>query len=153
APVSHSSHGATPFGFAIDKRDHMIVSEAHGGPNNSSALSSYDVKETGDLALITGSAPTNQLAACWVVITRNGKLAFTSDTASGVITGFQLARDGGLTILNAQGVSAKTGTGSAPTDLALSQNSRFLFSLNSGVGNVAGWRIAEDGFLIFTGLA
>lgn len=153
APVSHSSHGATPFGFAIDKRDHMIVSEAHGGPNSSSALSSYEVEEDGGLRLITGSAPTNQLAACWVVITQNDKLAFTSDTASGVITGFQLGRDGGLTILNAQGVSARTGSGSSPTDLALSENSRFLFSLNPGAGNIAGWRIAEDGSLLFTGVA
>ena len=153
SPVSHSSHGATPFGFAIDRRDHMIVSEAHGGPNNSSALSSYDVEENGNLGLITGSAPTNQLAACWVVITQNDRLAFTSDTASGVITGFRVSRDGSLTILNAQGVSAKTGPGSTPTDLALSENSRFLFSLNPGVGNIAGWRIAEDGSLVFTGVA
>ena len=104
----------------------MIVSEAHGGPNNSSALSSYDVEENGGLRLITGSAPTNQLAACWVVITQNDKLAFTSDTASGVITGFQVARDGGLTILNAQGVSAKTGLGSTPTDPAQSALSSTL---------------------------
>ena len=152
SPVSHLSHGATPFGFAIDQRDHMIVSEAHGGPNNSSALSSYDIEENGDLPLITGSAATNQLAACWVVITKNDKLAFTSDTGSGVITGFEVARDGSLTIINPQGVSAKTGPGSAPTDLALSENSRFLFSLNPGVANIVGWRIAGDGSLIFTGV-
>ena len=151
-PVSHPSNGATPFGFAIDQRDHMIVSEAHGGPSNSSALSSYDI-ENGDLRLITGSAPTNQLAACWVVITQNDKLAFTSDTASGVISGFQVGRDGSLTILNAQGVNATTGTGSTPTDLGLSGNSRFLFALNPGATNIAGWRIAEDGSLTFTGVA
>lgn len=153
SPVSHSSHGATPFGFAIDRRDHMIVSEAHGGPSNSSALSSYDVEENGELRLITGSAPTNQDAACWVVITQSDKLTFTSDTGSGVITGFQVGRDGGLTILNPQGVSAQTGAGSTPTDLALSENSRFLFSLNPGAANIAGWRIAEDGSLAFTGVA
>jgi 6-phosphogluconolactonase (cycloisomerase 2 family) len=153
APVAHLSHGATPFGFAIDRRDHLVVSEAHGGPNNSSALSSYDVEESGDLRLTTGSAPTHQLAACWVVITANDKFAFTSNTASGTITGFQVQRNGGLAILNAQGVSANTGSGSTPTDLALSENSRFLFSLNPGAGNVAGWRIAEDGSLTFTGAA
>lgn len=131
----------------------MIVSEAHGGPSNSSALSSYDVEENGELRLITGSAPTNQDAACWVVITQSDKLTFTSDTGSGVITGFQVGRDGGLTILNPQGVSAQTGAGSTPTDLALSENSRFLFSLNPGAANIAGWRIAEDGSLAFTGVA
>jgi 6-phosphogluconolactonase len=151
APVSHSSNGATPFGFSFDKRNHVVISEAHGGPNNSSALSSYDVDENGDLRLVTGSAPTHQNAACWVVITRNGKFAFTSDTASSVITGFQVARDGGLTILNADGRSATLPAGSAPTDLALSENSRFLFSLNPGAGTIAGWRISVDGSLAFTG--
>jgi 6-phosphogluconolactonase (cycloisomerase 2 family) len=152
-PVSHLSHGVTPFGFAVDKRNHAVVSEAHGGPAGSSALSSYDVGEDDGLRLITGSAPTHQGAACWVVITTNDKFAFTSDTASGVITGFGLSRDGVLTILNAQGVSASTGTGSTPTDLALSESSRFLFSLNPGAGTIAGWRIGSDGALAFTGTA
>src|SRR5215470_17549348 len=153
APVAHVSNGATPFGFAVDQRDHLVVSEAHGGPNGASALSSYDIHEEGGLRLITGSAPTHQGAACWVVITQNDKFAYTSDTASGVITGFSLSRDGSLTILDAQGVSAVTGAGSTPTDLALSENSRFLFSLNLGAGTVAGWRIGSDGALTFTGVA
>ena len=153
APVSHASNGATPFGFAVDQRDHLVVSEAHGGPNGTSALSSYDVDQEGVLQLITGSAPTHQGAACWVVITQNDKFAFTSDTASGVITGFSLSRDGSLTILDPQGVSASTGAGSSPTDLALSENSEFLFSLNPGSGTIAGWRIGLDGALAFTGTA
>jgi 6-phosphogluconolactonase (cycloisomerase 2 family) len=150
-PVSHPSTGATPFGFAVDRLDHLVVSEAHGGPNNTSALSSYSVGENGSLVVITGSTPTHELAACWVVITEDDKFAFTSDTASGVITGFGLSHDGSLAILDPQGVSARTGPGSTPTDLALSENSRFLFSLNPGSGTVAGWRIGPDGGLSFTG--
>jgi 6-phosphogluconolactonase (cycloisomerase 2 family) len=151
APVAHVSNGATPFGFAVDQRDHVVVSEAHGGPGGTSALSSYEVDEEGGLRLITGSAATHQQAACWVVITQNDKFTYTSDTASGVITGFSLARDGSLTILDATGASAVTGAGSTPTDLALSENSRFLFSLNPGSGLIAGWRIGSDGTLVFTG--
>jgi 6-phosphogluconolactonase (cycloisomerase 2 family) len=153
APVAHVSNGATPFGFAVDQRDQLVVSEAHGGPNGTSALSSYDVDEEGGMRLTTGSAPTHQGAACWVVITQNDKFTYTSDTASGVITGFSLSRDGSLTILDAQGVSARTGIGSTPTDLALSENSRFLFSLNPGAGTITGWRIGSDGALAFTGVA
>jgi len=37
--------------------------------------------------------------------------------------------------------------------LALSENSRFVFSLNPGAGTVAGWRIGSDGALTFTGVA
>ena len=151
APVAHASNGATPFGFAVDQRDHLVVSEAHGGPNGTSALSSYDVDEEGDVRLISGSVPTHQGAACWVVITENERFAFTSDTASGVITGFSLSRDGSLATLDPQGVSARPG--STPTDLALSENSRFLFALNTGSGTIAGWRIKSDGALAFTGAA
>jgi len=151
APVAHVSNGATPFGFAVDQRDHVVVSDAHGGPSGTSALSSYEVNDGGSLQLIAGPIGTNQLAACWVVITQNDKFTFTSDTASGVITGFSLARDGSLTLLDSQGVSARTGAGSTPTDLALSENSRFLFSLNPGAGTIAGWRIGSDGALVFTG--
>jgi 6-phosphogluconolactonase (cycloisomerase 2 family) len=151
APVAHVSNGATPFGFAVDRRDHVVVSDAHGGPGGTSALSSYEVNDDGNLQIITGPIGTNQLAACWVVITKNDKFTFTSDTASGVITGYSLARDGSLTLLDSQGVSARTGAGSTPTDLALSENSRFLFSLNPGTGTIAGWRIGSDGALVFTG--
>jgi 6-phosphogluconolactonase (cycloisomerase 2 family) len=151
APVAHASGGATPFGFAVDQRDHVVVSDAHGGPSGTSALSSYEVNDDGSLWLITGPIGTNHLAACWVVITQNDKFTYTSDTGSGVITGFSLGRDGSLTLLDSQGVSARTGTGSTPTDLALSENSRFLFSLNGGVGAIAGWRIESDGALVFTG--
>jgi 6-phosphogluconolactonase len=153
SPVAHASNGATPFGFAVDRRDRLVVTEAHGGPNGTSALSSYDVDEEGSLRLITGSAPTHQGAACWVVITENDKFAYASDTATGVVTGFSLSRDGTLATLDPQGVSARTGPGSTPTDLALSESSRFLFSLNSGSGMIAGWQIGSDGALAFTGAA
>ena len=153
ASVSHASNGATPFGFAVDQRDHVVVSDAHGGPGGTSALSSYEVNDDGGLRLIAGPVGTNELAACWVVITQNDKFTYTSDTASGVITGFSLARDGSLTILDSQGVSARTRAGSTPTDLALSENSRFLLSLNPGAGTIAGWRIGSDGSLVFTGAA
>lgn len=151
SPVSHPSNGATPFGFAFTGRDELIVSEAHGISNAISSLSSYDVGEDGDLNLVTASASTEQAAACWVVITENGKFAYAADTGGGVITGFRVARDGSLSLLNPQGVSANVGSGSAPADLAFSEDSRFLFSVNSGNGTIAGWRVASDGSLIFTG--
>src|SRR5206468_4762317 len=56
-PVAHTSNGMTPFGFAFDKRGHLIVSEAFGGAAGASALSSYDFDDAADpLEVITGSA-------------------------------------------------------------------------------------------------
>ena len=83
-PNVQVSNGMTPFGFAFDRRDHLIVSEAFGGAANASALSSYEV-DGGiyPLEVVSGSVATHQTAACWVVVSRNGRFAYTTNTGSG----------------------------------------------------------------------
>jgi 6-phosphogluconolactonase (cycloisomerase 2 family) len=148
-PVVRDSIGQTPFGFAFDRRDHLIVSEAFGGQPNRSALSSYDIEEhRNTLQTITASAGDQQTAACWVVVTRNGRYAYTSNTGSGSISGYSVDRHGRLALLNADG---KTGiTGAGPTDMALSRNSKFLYAITPATGEVAAFRVQADGSL--TGL-
>jgi 6-phosphogluconolactonase len=145
-PVVRDSNGMTPFGFAFDRRGHLIVSEAFGGAPNKSALSSYDIDDTA-LNLISGSVGTTQTAACWVVVTRNNRYAYTTNTGSGTVSGYRVARDGKLRLLDADGRTAVTGAGSAPTDAALTQNSRFLYVLNSAIGTVSGFRVEANGSL------
>jgi 6-phosphogluconolactonase len=145
-PVVRDSNGMTPFGFAFDRRGHLIVSEAFGGAPNKSALSSYDIDGTA-LNLISGSVGTTQTAACWVVTTRNNRYAYTTNTGSGTVSGYRLARNGKLSLLNADGRTAVIGAGSAPTDAALTQNSRFLYVLNSAIGTVSGFRVEANGSL------
>src|SRR5206468_10833732 len=105
------------------------------------------VNADGTLHLVSPSVPTHQTAACWVVVTDNGRFAYTSNTGSGSISGYAIDEDGGLTLLNADGRTADTGAGSAPTDLALSENGRLLFSLNSGTGSVSAFTIHASGRL------
>jgi 6-phosphogluconolactonase len=142
-PVVGDSVGPTPFGFAFDKRDHLIVSEAFGGAAGQSALSSYNVASEGALETISASVHTGQSAACWVVTTGNGRFAFTSNTGSGSISAYEVGSDGSLTLL-ADGVSALTGA--SPTDLAASDNS--LFVLNSGAHTIGAYRVHHDGSLV-----
>ncbi len=148
APVVNASVGPTPFGFAFDKRNHLIVSEAFGGAVGQSALSSYDVASGGALETISGSVHTGQSAACWVVTTENGRFAYTTNTGSGNISAYAVSHDGSLALLD-DGVSALTGAG--PTDLALSENS--LFVLNSAGHTVGAYRVQSDGSLTATGVA
>jgi len=110
-------------------------------------MSSYRVTADGTLHLVSPSVPTHQTAACWVVVTEDGRFAYTSNTGSGSISGYAIEDDGALTLLNADGRTADTGTGSAPTDLALSENGRFLFVLDSGTHNVGAFRIRSNGQL------
>src|SRR5215204_5614400 len=56
-PISNPSAGLTPFGFAFDQRNHLIVSEAFGGAPNASAVSSYTATLSGTLDVVSGSVP------------------------------------------------------------------------------------------------
>lgn len=148
-PTVQPSVGATPFGFAFSQRGVLVVSEAFGGAPDASALSSYHVSAGGVLSVVSPSVGTTETAACWVVITRTGRFAYTSNTGSGTITGYAIGSDGSLAVLDADGVTATTGAG--PIDLALSGNSRFLYSLDSGSGTISAFRVEGDGSL--TGIA
>src|SRR5919109_1447802 len=74
---SQPSAGETPFGFAFDNRGNLIVSEAFDGAENASALSSYSVGSDGAIAPISPVVRTEQTAACWVVVTDDGRFAYT----------------------------------------------------------------------------
>ena len=54
APIDNASNGMTPFGFAFNNADTLVVSEAFGGAPNQSAASSYDAAENGTLSVISG---------------------------------------------------------------------------------------------------
>lgn len=146
-PQVQSSQGATPFGFAFGHRRQLFVSEAFGAAPDASAMSSYRVRADVTLDVVSPSVPTHQTAACWVVVTESGRFAYTSNTGSGSISGYGIDDDGALTLLNADGRTADTGAGSAPTDLALSENGRFLFVLDSATHNIGVFRIRANGQL------
>ena len=142
-PVSHPSSGAVPFGFDFASDDTLVVSEASGG------ASSYEVDDDGSLQLRTGSLSDHQTAACWAVATENGAYAYLANAGSGSISGYRVARNGSLTLLNADGMTGVTGAGSHPTDEALSAGSKYLYVLltpNSGT-SIAGFAVGDDGSL------
>ncbi len=146
-PNPQASAGATPFGFAFDKRGRLLVSEAFGGAPGASALSSYDLwGRSGVLSLITGSAATHQTAACWVVTTRNGRYAYVTNTGSASVSGYSIARDGSLALLTPGGITGVTGGG--PIDMALSRDSHDLYTLDGAAHGLSSFRVQADGSLV-----
>ncbi|HXT40116.1 MAG TPA: beta-propeller fold lactonase family protein [Candidatus Angelobacter sp.] len=139
------SSGQTPFGFALRGHD-LIVSEAFGGAAGASAASSYDLDDDGNLEVVSPSVPTTESSACWVAVTDDGRFAYTANTGSGTISGFRIASDGSLNLLNADGVTGITGTGSSPADMTLSTGSRFLYVRN-GNGTISAFLVKADGSL------
>jgi len=144
-PVGRPSNGPTPFGFAFDGRGHALVSEAGGGPGGTSAVSSYGVGPGGSLSPISPSVPNNQHATCWVTVTKNGRFAYTANTGSGTVSGYRVAHDGSIALLDPSGVTAQAGA--APSDAAQSESSRGLFVLSQGSGTIEAYRIHGDGSL------
>jgi 6-phosphogluconolactonase (cycloisomerase 2 family) len=146
-PTVVPSAGQEPFGFAFGERNQVIVSDAFGGAANAGAVSSYAVADEGALRTITAVASDKQTAPCWVVLTRGGRFAYTTNTGSETVSGYSVAFNGALRLLSADGQTANTGSGSTPLNAAISNDNRFLFVLTPGSGNVQGFAISLDGSL------
>ena len=140
------SAGETPFGFAF-RHNTLIVSEAFGGAKDASAVSSYDLANDGSIQVISPSVATTETAACWIVVTGNGRFAYASNTGSGTLSGYRVSLDGSISLLDPDGVTGVTGDDSSPIDMALSVHSRFLYTLNSGNGTISAFHVNGNGSL------
>ncbi|MEZ0470179.1 lactonase family protein [Luteimonas salinilitoris] len=139
------SPAPTPFGFAFGRRDQMLVSEAAGGAAAASTLTSWQLRADGSASPITAAVPSQQTAACWVAVTRDGRYAYVANTGSNNLSTYVVDEDGAASLADA--IAAQTGAGSAPADLALDRGSRFLYALNPGTGSISAFRVGTDGAL------
>jgi 6-phosphogluconolactonase (cycloisomerase 2 family) len=146
-PIVVPSAGAVPFGFGFTRRDVLVVSEAGGGPSGTSAVSSYAL-DHGALEVVSPSIPNYQRAACWLVVTRDGRFAYVANTASGDLSSYRIDRHGALTVA---AEVAGTLPGGKPLDLALASRDHFLFALDAGNHAIAAFARGEDGGLVALG--
>jgi 6-phosphogluconolactonase len=142
--VSSPSAGATPFGFQFDSLGRAFVSEAAG------SASSYAVDVSG-AHTISGAVVTHQAAPCWLVVSPDGRFAYTANAGSGTISGFSIAPDGSIALLTASGATGSFGAGSHPLDEALSSDGRYLYVLVDGHHTIGGFRVNADGSLTALG--
>jgi 6-phosphogluconolactonase (cycloisomerase 2 family) len=139
-PFLTPSEGPTPFGFAVGSRNTVLVSEAGAG----GGASTYRVKRD-RLTPVSSAIMTGQRAACWAVITPDGRFGYVTNAGTGNISGFAIGRDGSATLLNPAGVSAVTGGN--PTDMAISDDGRFLYARVANLAAIAVFRVNRDGSL------
>lgn len=141
---SITSSSTTPFGFAAAGNGNVFVSEAVGGAPGASVLSSYHISNNGAISLINGSVGAGQSAACWVVITNNGKYAYTTNTASNNLTNFNVnTNTGSISVNTAIAATSQMG----PIDADLSNNSKYLYVLNAGSHSISAYSVANNGSL------
>jgi 6-phosphogluconolactonase len=139
-PFVTSSAGPTPFGFASGARNILFVSEAGAG----GGASTYRVSGTA-LDAVSSAIMTGQRAACWAVMTPNGRFGYVTNAGTGNISGFAIAPDGSAALLNLDGVTAVTGGN--PTDMAVSLDGRYLYARVANLSSIAVFGIGADGSL------
>ena len=94
---------------------------------------------------ISGKVPTEQTAACWLVLTHDGRYVYTANAGSASISGFRVHSNGSLELLGNPGLPAKTGM--HPADMAFSHDGHALLSLNNGDGTISAFCVDSDGSL------
>lgn len=143
APVTNASSGSTPFGFAFDRKDALIISEAAGGPSGTSAVSSYTINSDGTLTTVSPSVPDTGLAACWLVVTGNDRFAYTDNAHGGTVSSYTARPDGSLALLQASAATTAAGN----LDMALTRNSQLLYIFVHGSNSIEGFTVNPDGSL------
>ena len=91
--------------------------------------------------------PTTQTAACWTAVTPNGRYVYVTNTGSGSISGYRVDFEGAIALLNDDGRTGDTGSGSTPIDVVITDSGRYLYNLNSGTHTIGAFRIQSDGSL------
>jgi 6-phosphogluconolactonase (cycloisomerase 2 family) len=133
------SVGATPFGFSFTSSGKLAVSEA--GP---SAVSTYAITDDG-LRTLSGSVGNTEAAACWVVVTDDGRFVYTGNGGgSQSVSGYHLDRHGALGLFSDGGKTASAPAG--VSDIALSADNRFLYA-RLGDGTVGAFAVGRTGTL------
>lgn len=143
--TSYPSAGETPFGFDFGHNNLFVVSEAAGGAEGASTLTSYRLEADGSITVLDGPDSTGQSAACWVVLTNNAKYAYATNTGSANITGVSLDPHGTIELLDEDGIAAESEEG--PIDAALSRNSKILYVLNGESNSITIYSVDNRGGL------
>ncbi|MFB9313802.1 lactonase family protein [Nocardioides plantarum] len=151
--------GNGPFGFTFTPQGLLLSTEQNGGYANpgGGGAAVYDV-DGGQLSPLGETVGNNQTDTCWIVVTHDQRFAFTSSPfEGGAISTYSLSSGGALTLAHPS-ATAKDGVDvidnvvtNGVTDLALSQDSRFLYQLNSFEGLLYSFRVESDGRLTHLG--
>jgi 6-phosphogluconolactonase (cycloisomerase 2 family) len=122
--------GQTPLGFAFGAHNLLVVTYPDNDRPNLGSAGTYRTASNGTLTPVDLKA-TGQTATCWVVITRNHKYAFMSNTLSVSLSAYRIGSGGGLKSVHNNPPARVQG---APVELALSRDSKFLYAANVDPG-------------------
>ncbi len=137
---SHASSGVRPFGFAMGLRDQVFVTETGG-----SAVSSYLLDEDGSLWPLSPSVASTEAGTCWVVVSKDGRFAYATNTGSGTISAFDIDFYGTIDLADA--IAARISKNATPLDLAITNDGQNLYALDPTTKTVSAYQVKNTGRL------
>jgi 6-phosphogluconolactonase len=123
-PTVTPSGVQTPFGFDL-KKNQLFVTDDFNDAKGEGALSSWLVKNDGNLQLVSSVVPANETGACWVKVSQDDRFAYVSDTVSSTEAVYTIDSETGSVTLDDAFPSLV-----GPTELDFSSDGRFLYVLN-----------------------
>ena len=139
-PSISNSAGVTPFGFDFNERGVRWFPRRPAAPCLRTMCQPAEPMRSAPWPLLP------RPRRCWVVITRNGKIAYTTNAGSDSVSSFSISKSGLLTLIEAR--AGETGPGGHPTDMALNLGSRFLFVLAGGTRTIEAYPVSAHGGLV-----
>ena len=128
APIANQTSGNGPFGFTFTQTGKLLETENFGGAPGQGSAASYEIGRDGTLTPISGSVFNMRSDTCWIVLTDDGKYAYSTNAMSNDISSYRVDPDGSMTLL--QSIAGPADDLPAPpavsADLSLSANSKFL---------------------------
>lgn len=146
---TYTTAGTTPSGFVFGNNNNFLVSEAGGGQDNASTVSTYHVTDYGKVSLVDGPFTTNATAGGRVVMDKNKQRIFTSNTTSNNISSLNVSYSGKLSAANN---GTNTVAMSGPMDAAMDKDSEYLYVLTKGSKGVLTYKAGTNGELTQIGM-
>ena len=147
---TYASTGSGPFGFAFAHNNVLVGAYTANDAPGEAGAGSYMVTPAGDVNPLSPAVNDRGTGSTWLVVTGSGQLAFTTNTVSGTISSYSVSRESGKLSLSRPVAAALRGEESGslfPSDMALSNSSRFLYVRNGANGTVSGFLVHEGGSL------
>jgi 6-phosphogluconolactonase (cycloisomerase 2 family) len=144
--VTRPSAVPVPFGFSFGDRDYVFITEANPGGRGVIAVYRVD-RGTGAVSDLVDLLEAGA-ATCWAVLSNDQTVGYATNTGSDSLTLFKINFNGTIEPFFQYNPDREIFTGSGPLDLVLTQNNRFLFTLNSGDDEIRAFYVLPRGNII-----
>jgi 6-phosphogluconolactonase (cycloisomerase 2 family) len=137
---AHATGASGDVGFSWSPNgDQVYVSNFRG-----SAVAVFDVdRSSGSLKQSGAPSGTDGTAACWTVLSADGKTLYVANFVSNSISAFDVGAGGKLTLMGST-KRRTAATGPDTKDLIISKDGRFLYAVGSGSREISVFSIGPD---------